>query len=328
MRGEEVEAEEDALTHSQLDMLLTRLERCVNRVRADELALDFCYFNSRGARKRLVRELYMVPRTALELIPYYARITAQLTLKARMRDVGDPLVDSLMGEFKRLQADKNQVRIETKVRNARFIGELTKFGVAPPKEIFTCIKACLDDFAGHNFTILATLLETAGRFLYRVEHTHARLANCLEIMLRLQKAKSIDTASSQLLMNAYYQCKPPERTARVVKEYPPLDRFIMKLIFTDLGTKQAGGSSEQSVDRVIRLVRRLPWSTEPSVEKRFLKCVLKVTRHRKLGLVADLLAGIKPHRESVVVAVVDAVLEALQRGLEVNDHRVQQELCC
>lgn len=93
----------------------------------------------------------------------------------------------------------------------------------------------------------------------------------------------------------------------------------MRLVFVELRA--------ETVDKVIKLLRKLPWRTEPvSVAARFRKCVLKVTRHRKIGLVADMLAGVKAWQEPAVMSCVDAALEALQRGMEENDHRQQQKL--
>ena len=95
---------------------------------------------------------------------------------------------------------------------------------------------------------------------------------------------------------------------------------MMRLIFVELRA--------ETVDKVIKLLRKLPWRGEEaaSVAARFRKCVLKVTRHRKIGLVADMLAGVKAWQEPAVMSCVDGALEALQRGMEENDHRQQQKL--
>lgn len=64
---------------STLDLILSRLPTCVSRDVCDELSVNFCYCNSKGARKRLVRALIDVPRGSLQLIPYYARVAAILS---------------------------------------------------------------------------------------------------------------------------------------------------------------------------------------------------------------------------------------------------------
>lgn len=40
--------------------------------------------------------------------------------------------------------------------------------------------------------------------------------------MRLKNVKNLDARHSTLVENAYYQCKPPERSARVSKVRPPL----------------------------------------------------------------------------------------------------------
>lgn len=66
------------------------------------------------------------------------------------------------------------------------------------------------------------LLETCGRFLYRSPETTIRMSNMLEILRRLKNAKNLDAHHSTLVENAYYMCKPPERSSRISKVWPPL----------------------------------------------------------------------------------------------------------
>lgn len=59
--------------------------------------VEFCYLNSKANRKKLVRALFNVPRTSLELLPYYSRMAA--TLSTCMKDVPTILVSMLEDEF-------------------------------------------------------------------------------------------------------------------------------------------------------------------------------------------------------------------------------------
>lgn len=83
---------------------------------------------------------------------------------------------------------KNQ-NLEGRLRTARYIGELTKFRVAPPIVFIRCIRRCLDDFTGNNVDAACCLLESCGRFLYRLKHTNERVTTLMEAMTRLSKAK-------------------------------------------------------------------------------------------------------------------------------------------
>ncbi|KAJ6432783.1 hypothetical protein OIU84_019923 [Salix udensis] len=116
----------------------SRLPGCVSRDLIDQLTVEFCYLNSKSNRKRLVRALFNVPRTSLELLPYYSRMVA--TLSTCMKDVSFMLLQMLEEEFNFLINKKDQMNIETKIRNIRFIGELCKFRIAPASTVFSLLE--------------------------------------------------------------------------------------------------------------------------------------------------------------------------------------------
>ncbi|XP_068643602.1 regulator of nonsense transcripts UPF2 [Aristolochia californica] len=298
---------------SNLDGLLQRLPGCVSRDLIDQLTVEFCYLNSKSNRKKLVRALFNVPRTSLELLPYYSRMVA--TLSTCMKDVSLMLLQMLEEEFNFLINKKDQMNIETKIRNIRFIGELCKFKIAPAGLVFTCLKACLDDFTHHNIDVACNLLETCGRFLYRSPETTIRMANMLEILMRLKNVKNLDSRHSTLVENAYYLCKPPERSARVCKVRPPLHQYIRKLLFSDL--------DKSSIEHVLRQLRKLPWDEcEPYILKSFMK--VHKGKYSQVHLIASLTAGLSRYHDDFAVAVVDELLEEIRLGLELNDYGMQQ----
>ncbi|CAL9127450.1 unnamed protein product [Musa textilis] len=301
------------LDGTSLDSLLQRLPGCVSRDLIDQLTVEFCYLNSKTNRKKLVRALFNVPRTSLELLPYYSRMVA--TLSTCMKDVPTMLLSMLEEEFNFLINKKDQTNIETKIKNIRFIGELCKFKIASAGLVFSCLKACLDDFTHHNIDVACNLLETCGRFLYRSPETTIRMSNMLEILVRLKNVKNLDPRHSTLVENAYYLCKPPERSARVTKVRPPLHQYIRKLIFSDL--------DKSTVEHVLRQLRKLPWS---ECDSYILKCFLKVHKgkYSQVHLIALLTAGLARYHDEFAVALVDEVLEEIRLGLELNDYEMQQ----
>ncbi|CAM0903742.1 unnamed protein product [Alopecurus aequalis] len=298
---------------ASLDNLLQKLPRCVSRDLIDQLTVEFCYLNSKANRKKLARALFNVPRTSLELLPYYARLVA--TLSTCMKDLPSMLLPMLEEEFNFLINKKDQIKIESKIKNIRFIGELCKFKIAPSSLVFNCLKACLDDFSHHNIDVACNLLETCGRFLYLSQATTVRMSNMLEILRRLKNVKNLDPHHSTLVENAYYLCKPPERSARVSKVRPPLHQYIRKLLFSDL--------DKTSVQHVLRQLRKLPWA---ECEQYLVKCFLKVNKgkYSQVHLIALLTAGLSHYHDDFHVAVVDEVLEEIRVGLELNDYAMQQ----
>jgi regulator of nonsense transcripts 2 len=111
---------------ASLDSLLQKLPRCGSRDLIDQLTVrrvamfsyfctygsvtqapfinsfsflqvEFCYLNSKANRKKLVRALFSVPRTSLELLPYYSRLVA--TLSPFMKGLPSMLLSMLEEEF-------------------------------------------------------------------------------------------------------------------------------------------------------------------------------------------------------------------------------------
>ncbi|CAL8124801.1 unnamed protein product [Prunus armeniaca] len=312
-KGENDKEKLKSIEGTNLDALLQRLPGCVSRDLIDQLTVEFCYLNSKANRKKLVRAVFNVPRTSLELLPYYSRMVA--TLSTCMKDVSSMLLAMLEEEFNFLINKKDQMNIETKIRNIRFIGELCKFKIAPAGLVFSCLKACLDDFTHHNIDVACNLLETCGRFLYRSPETTVRMANMLEILMRLKNVKNLDPRHSTLVENAYYLCKPPERSARVTKVRPPLHQYIRKLLFSDL--------DKSTIEHVLRQLRKLPWG---ECEPYLLKCFMKVHKGKygQIHLIASLTAGLSRYHDQFAVSVVDEVLEEIRLGLELNEYGMQQ----
>ncbi|KAF6134866.1 hypothetical protein GIB67_002267 [Kingdonia uniflora] len=141
-KGESEKEKLKSLEGSNLEAMIHRLPGCVSRDLIDQLTVEFCYLNSKSNRKRLVRALFNVPRTSLELLPYYSRMVA--TLSTCMKDVSSMLMQSLEDEFNYLISKKDQMNIESKIRNIRFIGELCKFKIAPAGLVFSCLKYVID----------------------------------------------------------------------------------------------------------------------------------------------------------------------------------------
>lgn len=217
--------------------------------------------------------MFSINRNKLDVIPYYCRLVA--ILNQYMKDIGTGLITKLQEEFKQLYEERNQLKIESKIKNIIFLSELVKFKVCPPQVqlqyrivnnrqiIFDCLKMCLDDFVHHNIDVACSLLECCGRFLYRSPATqvkantmvcypltHVNLSQ-IERMMRLKNSKNLDSKQETALENAYYSCKPPERAAIKVKERSPIELFMRKLIHEEL--------NESNKRFVMDKMRKMDW---------------------------------------------------------------------
>ncbi|BDA48017.1 Regulator of nonsense transcripts 2 [Coccomyxa sp. Obi] len=292
---------------AEVDALVECLPTLCSREECDDLAVNFCYMNSKGARKRMARALFVAPEGAPHLLAFYSRVAASLAQV--FPDVAAALLRSLEEEFAALQArkDPTQRSLEARLRNARYLAELTKFRLAPFGTFFSLLKSLLDDFVGHNVDAAAALVETAGRFLYRLPETQTRISNMLEVMMKLKNSRNLDARQSMLLDNAYYAVRPPERVGARRKRRPPVHDYMRHLIHDRLATEQ--------VKPVLRKLRRLAWAEN---EAYLVRCMLAAAKARfdDLPLVASLAAGLSRYHPSLAIALPDALLEEVRVGLE------------
>ncbi|GIY54489.1 regulator of nonsense transcripts 2 [Caerostris extrusa] len=305
------------------DHFLLSLLQCVNREIIDQAATDFCMnLNTRPNRKKLVRALFLVPRTRLDLLPFYSRFVA--TLNPCMPDVASELVSMLKQDFKFHIKKKDQINIESKVKTVR---ELVKFKIFPKSEALYCLKLLLCDFIHHHVEMACNLLETCGRFLYQASDSHQRIKVLLEQMMRKKAVLSIDSRYTTMIENAFYYCNPPEVAPMVKKERPPLHEYIRKLLYQDLTkTINDKSSDKQSPSaRVLRQLRKMNWDDADAADY-ITKCFIGVwnVKFYNIRCLANLLAGLVAYQENVGPQVVDGVLEDIRLGLEVNHPKLNQ----
>lgn len=293
-----------------LECFLNNLLHSVNREMIDQSAVEFCTnLNTKPNRRKLVRALFLVPRTRLDLLPFYARFVA--VLAPCMPDVANDLVSMLKRDFQFHVKKKDQINIESKVKSARFIGELVKFGIFPKNEALFCLKMLLSDFRHHNIDMACNLLETCGRFLFRSPESHARTKVYLEQMMRKKGIMAIDSRYATMVENAFYYCNPPEAPAMVRIERPPLHNYIRRLLYKDL--------SKNSTEKILRQMRKLDWDN-PDVNSYATKCLTSIwnVKFYNIRCVANLLAGLVAYQETVGPQVVDGVLEDIRLGMEID----------
>jgi regulator of nonsense transcripts 2 len=271
----------------------------------DAWCIEFCHLNNRGARRRLVRTLFNVSRTSLELLSHYSRIAA--VLSQELPDIGITLVQQLEDEFGYHLRKKDPHTLEAKVKNIRFLGELTKVRVADANVALTCLKDCLEDFTQHNVDVACHLLETCGRYLYRRRDAHVRCRHLIETMMRLRSVKHLDPRQDGLVENAYFLCRPPEKSNKLKKQRPVLHEYIRKLLLQDLTRDQ--------LDTVLVRLRRLPW---PEAEDYVLKTLIGISkgRYQSIPLAASVVAGLSRFYENIAIHLVDQLIDEILCGLQ------------
>lgn len=240
---------------AQVDALLSKLPDLPNKDAVDQLALEFCFLNSKASRNRLIKAVQEIPKGRSDLLPLYSRLVA--TLGQYLTDIPQSLTTHLDEEFRSLQRRKQKEFLgQVRTSNIRYLAELTKFGVVPEHVIFHCFKVSLDDFSRMNIEIMGNLLENCGRYLLRNPETAPRMASFLETLGRKKTAQHLGQQERMIIENAMYYVDPPSRPAIQQKERTPMELFIRKLVYLDM--------NKRNYTRILKSIRKLHWE-EPEV---------------------------------------------------------------
>ncbi|PSN43999.1 Regulator of nonsense transcripts 2 [Blattella germanica] len=299
---EELESVISSSNKILMESFLTHLPNCVNREMIDSSAVEFVMnLNTKYNRKKLVKMLFSVPRTRLDVLPFYARFVA--TLHPVVPDVAMELGQFLKQDFK--------FHVRKKIKVVRFIGELVKFRMYSKIEALYCLKLLLHDFTHHHIEMCCSLLESCGRFLFRNIDSHQRTKVYLEQMMRKKSVTALDSRYVTMIENAYYYVDPPDTAPFVKKERPVMHEFIRKILYQDL--------MKANTDKVLRLMRKLDWENIDLAEYA-VKCLTMAhnVKYYNIRCLASLLAGLVTHQETVGTHVVDGVMEDIRLGMEVN----------
>ncbi|KAJ1657487.1 mRNA decay protein [Dispira simplex] len=299
----------------ELQTMLNSLPLLANREMIDQAAVNFCFLNTKNARRRLSEALLVVPRRRYDLVPYYARLVA--TLHPYIPELGIELIQMLEQRFRkltfaRMSNERSRGWIENRVCNVMFLAELTKFRVAPGYVPMYCLKVLLRDFTNASIEVLCRgLLEPSGRYLYRSPQTHRVMMQLLDMLKRKAMAIHLDSRLSTMLDNAYYMCNPPK--ARRISEKPRtvMEKYIHYLLYQELRA--------DTFTTVYKLLRKLDWD-DPLVASAVFNCFTKVwkVKYHQVEWLAKLLKKLATHHPEFSTAVVDEVLENIRQGLEQN----------
>jgi regulator of nonsense transcripts 2 len=324
VESEQQDEENKDTPHYKLQVLLEQeLPECNRRETVDELAEKFVvnHGSSKNSRKRFAKALFQVPQTRLDLLPYYARFAA--IMDRIYPDISSQLATELEQQFHGQAKFKKQQNPEGRLKTARYLGELTKFRVAPPIVSLRCIQRCLEDFSGFNIDVACCLLESCGRFLYRTEHTVGRLTSLMDTMMRISKAKNLDERYQALISSAFFMVKPPAAAPRKqAKVYPPLEAYLRYLLLVRLVPEEA------SVSFVTKQLLKLPWSDQSKqcgeLICRYMLKACRKGRYKAVPAVASVAASIRRNKPEVAARLVDACLEEIQLSMEHPNLRDQQ----
>lgn len=294
------------------ESFIEQLPKCINREMIDNLAIEFLInLNTKNNRKKLVKVLFSVPRTRIDLLPFYTRLVA--ILNPLMPEVALEMCSLLKSDFRYNVKKKDQINIETKLKVVRYIGELVKFNLMAKSEVLYCFKMLLNDFTHHQIEMGCALLETAGRFLYRSPDSHHRTKIYLEQMMRVKSISALRPVYVTMIENAYYFVNPTDSPAIMKKQRPILHEFIRHLLYNELK------DAPEKENMILSLLKQMDW--ENLAEKNYLiKCLTEAwnVTYPMISDLACLIAAFVDYDDSIGTRVVDGVMEDIRVGLETN----------
>ena len=302
---------------AQVEALLAQLLEVQSKDAIDQIAVDFCFLNSKASRNRLLKSVQEVPKGRSDLLPFYSRLVT--TLGKHLPDISNGLVSHLDDEFRSLQRRKAKDFLgQARTGNIRYLAELTKFGLVPEHVIFHCLKVSLDDFSRMNIEIIANLLENCGRYLLRNPDTSPRMRSFMETLQRKKTAHHLNQQERMLIENAMYYVDPPERAAIQQKERTPIDLYVRKLIYLDM--------NRRTYTKILKTIRKLHWE-EPEVVEILEKIFSKPgkVKYSNIHFLAILVGALYRYHQDFVVSILDTLLETVTLGLEQNDFKYNQK---
>ncbi|KAJ3164285.1 hypothetical protein HK101_000477, partial [Irineochytrium annulatum] len=298
-----------AVARAAVDTLLTKMPTSLSRDAMDNLAVEFCFLNSKTARKKLVTHVANMPKNRQDLLPHYSRFLA--TVKPYFPDVIEKVTAQIRSEFIRQLRRKEKGFLDEKIRTVRFIGELTKFRVVPITFTFFVFQKLLEEFSNVNIELASNFLESCGRFLFKSPDISPAFTPMLETMMRKKAVLNVDSRQQMLIENAFYMCNPPDRPAIEVKQRSPLELYLRKLFYSDL--------ARRSVDKVTKQLRKLNWEDAETLKllRKLFRKVWKV-KFANVHLVAFMASELARYYSFFGIYVVDQCLEEIRIELEVN----------
>lgn len=287
--------------------------------------------NSKSGKRKLVKYLFGVKRTSLELLPLYAKVVK--TIEPEGGELSDQLISSLRTEFEKLFAERDQIKIESKVKNIRFMCELVKFKIMDPHIILSFLKQCLNEFRHHNIDVACACIENCGRFLMASEDESVGVVvkQLVDKMWRLKCVKSLEERYENMVENAYFSLFASNDNQTmgsdsdfVGKITNPLLLYIRHLLL-NIDVNPGEKSANKCMD-IVKQLRKLPYNSQPDLPEKIANIVMILdSKYENLPSLASIISALGRYRQRVLILVIDALLERIRWNLAYGDQFFRQQ---
>ncbi|AMD19751.1 HCL400Cp [Eremothecium sinecaudum] len=301
-------ANSNSPTTKKLNKFFSDLEECETKEMIDKLSERYwsASLDNKATRKRLVK--VFTEQEDMNKLRLYARFLA--TNVNLMPDVKDEIVEYLDSALK-TQFHNHRIN----VKHINYFCEMVKFGLVPKFIILYKIRVLVMNLLlPYNIEILTVFFENLGRFLNNNPEYSAQMANMMELIREKKKDHRLPLTCKNALENLILLIYPPKLSSSSLqgKTLTVEQRFYRALIRKELHLV--------GFKKTTALLKRANWKDE-DVYKTLLSLFTKPHKigYQSISLMAECLASIYLYRREFVVRTVDAILENIERNLEINE---------
>lgn len=299
----------------KINYFINKLENLTNESDVDSLARDFVKLdlNNKATRKRLMK--FFIEVASIDSLKFYARL---LKINENiLKDTIDDLVNYLDKGF-RSQIFGNTINF----KNIFFFCELIKFKLVPTHIIFHKIrKLTMEISVTNNIDILYVFYEQCGRFLLQEPDYRDLTKEMLDLLKQKLKSEAVSANEKLAIGNLVnIVVPPPTKISKLQDEktLSPEQQFIVRLVHYELST--------ETRKVIYHILKNLDFDDQiigsTLVEVLSSPEQLNYDNIENMG---TLLLNLSRQDKSLSVKVIDAVIEKVVGGLELNDYRLNRE---
>lgn len=301
------------------------LKDCISTEKADEISAKFFQINVKKARKHLTNDLIDYKIDYHLVAPFFCRILANISNFCN--DMPDMIMEKIKIDFDKHKANPRRsedVIFDARIRNIKFLTELTKFRVIKPNFTQNIFKQCIEEFKDNDIEIIINILEGCGRFLSKHDETSERFNYLIE---KLQKKRDAKMMSDALDLQLQSVIKYSQTI--ILKEEKAEDsnnRIPILIRYIDFLLDKLEADSHKMVSFSNEFLK-LPLKSEGKIFITRVLHYVKFGRADVQDVLADVTKVIKIHYPSVFNGMLDLlseeIFEALNRKMfEERQHQV------
>lgn len=298
----------------RINDFLARLERVTSEKETDALAMEFAHMqlNNKATKNRVYK--FFMEMSNIDSLRFYTRFL-KLHLVG-LQDVIQDLVEYLDKGF-RSQIHHNKLNF----KNIFFFIEFVKFKMIPTHVIFHKIRRLTVEIAeSNNIDILSVLYERIGLFLLNDPDYRQLTVEMVELLKQKLKNDKLQVNDKLAIKNLLLIIDPPAtKAARIPRQRLSVEEeFLLRIVRYDLNPKTSS------------IVKKLLSMVDLANDKMAKKTLLQIfsapeeVNYDNLVCLADMLAYVSTRDNSLLIMVVDTVVDKVVRGLELNDYRLNR----